>query len=168
VRVSAVLLFALAAFGCAGGQTPPPLIVERIYYLPAPPTPSSGDGWCPPGLQAEPRRKRNRIPSSSLGARPPRDHGGHGQHASGPPRKPSSRSRMPPNRHHREKPRRPLRAAVPSECTGPCRERAKERERECRRDLKRSRVEDCIERLERELERDDAPRPPNKPHKPKL
>jgi hypothetical protein len=44
----------------------------------------------------------------------------------------------------------------------------KERERECRRDLKRSRVEDCIEKLERELERGDAPHKPNKPHKPKL
>jgi len=67
-----------------------------------------------------------------------------------------------PHDHRRpEKPGRSLRAEVPQDCQGACRDRVKHRERNCRRSFDRARVEECIERLEREMRRADAP------HKPK-
>lgn len=173
VRLPTMLLFALLAIGCASSRPPEPVVVERIYYLPAPVSPPAPCP-CPPAVHhAKPKRHRHGPPRSVIGARDPSHHGhgarppterghgpratrpnaGHGPHASRPPRKPPTRAKLPPDRRRAEKPRRSLRAEVPEGCTGACRDEMKRRARECRRTFDRSRVIECIERLEHEMRR---------------
>ena len=184
MRISRVLLFAasaLVALGCASSQRPAPVVVERIYYLPAPVSPPEP---CPPAAHhhaKSKKRHRHGPPRAVVGASDPSPHGhasrppagrGRGRlaarpardHDQGPtaaaPRKPPTRVKLPHDRRRPEKPRRSLRAEVPQDCQGACRDRVKQRERNCRRSFDRSRVEQCIEELEREMRRADVPHKP--------
>src|SRR5687768_16550090 len=104
-----MLLFATFALGCASTQPRGPVVVERIYYVPAPVSPP--DPW-PPAAHRHRKPKRH-PPRVVVGAHAPAKHG-HGHAA--PPAARGPRKKLPPGHARGDRPRRSFHAEVPKGC----------------------------------------------------